>query len=57
MDLEVCWTQFAENKLTDIFDYYKEKAGIRVAQKLVTEIVKESLLLEKTLLLDKKKIC
>lgn len=47
MELEVYWTQFAEDKLADIFEYYKYKAGIRVAKKLVDEIVDESLKLEK----------
>lgn len=33
MELTVYWTRFAENKLDDIFDYYKTKAGISVALK------------------------
>lgn len=32
MGLTVYWTQFAEDKLDDIFEYYKFKAGIKVAQ-------------------------
>jgi plasmid stabilization system protein ParE len=47
MELEVYWTQFAEDKLADIFEYYKYRAGIRVAKKITNEIVDESLKLEK----------
>ena len=47
MELEVYWTQFAEDKLTDIFEYYKFNAGIKVAQKLVNGIIDESLKLSK----------
>ena len=32
MELTVYWTQIAEDKLNDIFEYYKFNAGIRVAQ-------------------------
>ena len=47
MALTVYWTQFAENKLEDIFSYYESKAGIRVAQKLVLGIVDKTINLEK----------
>ena len=43
MDLTVYWTQFAENKLDDIFDHYKTKASIPIAQKLVTGIVDKTI--------------
>ncbi len=43
MALTVYWTQFAEDKLEDIFHYYKLKAGIRVATKLVNGIVDQSM--------------
>ncbi len=46
MGLTVFWTQFAENKLLNVFSYYKEKAGIRIAQELVNGIVDKSLQLE-----------
>jgi len=46
MGLTVYWTQFAEDKLNDIFEYYKFKAGIKVAQTLVNEIIDISLTLE-----------
>ncbi len=39
MELEVYWLQFAEHKLTEIYNYYKLKAGVKVAKKLVNGIV------------------
>tara|TARA_R110002124_G_scaffold109723_4_gene263159 strand:+ start:22067 stop:22384 length:318 start_codon:yes stop_codon:yes gene_type:complete len=48
MELEVYWTQIAEDKLNDIFIYYKLKAGHRVAQKLINGIVDTTIDLEKT---------
>ena len=47
MALTVFWTQFAEDKLVDIFDYYCQTAGIRIASRLVNEIIARSLELEK----------
>lgn len=46
MGLSVYWTQLAQEKLEDIFEYYKFKAGIRVAQTLVDAIIDSSLSLE-----------
>lgn len=43
MELEVFWTLFAEDKLTDIFEYHNYKAGVKVAQNLVNEIIEESI--------------
>ncbi len=48
MGLVVYWTRFAEDKLDDIFDYYKAKASLRIAQKLVTGIVDKTIGLDKT---------
>jgi plasmid stabilization system protein ParE len=39
MKLTVFWLQFAENKLLDIHSYYSNKAGKRVAQKIVSGII------------------
>ena len=47
MALTVYWTQFAENKLEDIYSYYEIKAGIRVAQKLVLGLIDKTIGLEK----------
>ncbi|SEW48182.1 Plasmid stabilization system protein ParE [Chryseobacterium wanjuense] len=46
MGLEILWSQFAEDKLYDIFHYYKFKAGIKIAKKIVNEIVDKTLILE-----------
>ncbi len=54
MELEVYWTQFAEDKLADIFEYYKYKAGIRVARKLINGILDESIKLEKSPFIGQK---
>lgn len=47
MGLIVYWTQFAEHKLDDIFNYYKTKASIPIARKLVTGIVDKTIGLNK----------
>lgn len=54
MELEVYWTQFAEDKLTDIFEYYNFNAGIKIAQKLVNGIIGESLKLCKNPFIGQK---
>jgi toxin ParE1/3/4 len=46
MALEVFWSQFAEDKLQDIFSYYKFRAGSKTASKIVDEIVDSTILLE-----------
>ncbi|MGV3461028.1 MAG: type II toxin-antitoxin system RelE/ParE family toxin [Flavobacterium sp.] len=43
MGLVVYWTQFAEDKLQDIFNYYNLKAGPGVATRLTDGIVDASL--------------
>ena len=35
MELRVFWTDTARFQLEDIFNYYKDKASLRVARKLV----------------------
>ncbi|MBK8806769.1 MAG: type II toxin-antitoxin system RelE/ParE family toxin [Bacteroidales bacterium] len=56
MGLTVYWTHFAENKLDDIYTYYKEKSGTRIARKLVDEIVNKTLELEKNPLIGQKEL-
>ena len=41
MELEVFWTRFAEDKLHEIFKYFLDKAGYRVAKKLSEGIFNE----------------
>lgn len=47
MELKIYWTDFSKNELRKIFDYYKEKASINIARKLVVGITKETLKLKK----------
>ncbi len=46
MDLKVFWTDAAIEKLEGIFDYYKTKASIEVARKVVGSIVDSTIRLE-----------
>ena len=47
MELAVYWTRFAENKLDDIYDYYKSKASTKIARKLITGIIDKTIGLDK----------
>jgi len=47
MELRINWTDFAKKELKNIFDYYKENAGLNVARKIVIDITRESLKLQK----------
>lgn len=47
MEIEIFWSQLAENKLQDIFDYYKVKAGVKTARKIVNQIVDRTIGLDK----------
>ena len=47
MELILYWTQFAEDKLSDIFEYYKFKAGLKVAVDLTNGIIDASFEIEK----------
>lgn len=46
MEMIIYWTQFAEDKLEDIFIYHKFKAGISIAKNLVNGIVEATVDLE-----------
>ena len=43
MELKVFWLQLAEDKLDDIYNYYKIKAGKKTAKKLVNGIVDQTI--------------
>lgn len=47
MELEVYWTDFSKKELKNIFDFYKENAGLSVAKNLVGGITKEAAKLKK----------
>lgn len=46
MKLTVYWTRYAEKKLDNVYTYYAERAGSRIANKLIVEIIKKSISLE-----------
>jgi len=48
MEIKVFWTETALNNLEDIFEYYKYKASVRVARKLVKGLVKSTLKLQES---------
>ncbi len=45
MELKIHWTDFAENELHNIFDHYKENAGLRIARKIISDIVESTFIL------------
>lgn len=42
MNVKIIWSEFAETQLDEIYEYYKEKASLKIANKIVTGIIKES---------------
>lgn len=46
MELTIFWTEFSEKELESIFNYYKRKANVSVAKKIIDEIYKETLTLK-----------
>ncbi|HET8804460.1 MAG TPA: type II toxin-antitoxin system RelE/ParE family toxin [Aequorivita sp.] len=46
MELKVFWTGFSQQELERIYEYYREKAGTRIAKKLVDGIYNETLKLK-----------
>lgn len=52
--MTVYWTLLAEEKLKDIFDYYRQVANLKVARKMVSGIVERTLELDKNPLIGEK---
>ena len=46
MELKIFWTDFSKNELRTIFNYYSERAGPKIARKIVTGITDEVLKLK-----------
>lgn len=46
MELTIYWTNFSEKELKKIYEYYRAKAGVRIAKKLVEGIYDETLKLK-----------
>jgi plasmid stabilization system protein ParE len=47
MELNIFWTQFAQDELEEIYKYYRRKAGVTISKKIVKGIYNEALILEK----------
>jgi plasmid stabilization system protein ParE len=47
MELNIFWTQFAEDELEGIYKYYRRKAGVVISKRIVKEIYNEALILKK----------
>lgn len=44
--MKIFWTAFAKRELRNIYDYYKLKASPKIAQKLITEIIEQTNILD-----------
>ena len=51
MEVKIFWTDLAIDQLEQIFDFYKYKASIDVARKIIMQIIDRTILLEKNPLL------
>ncbi|HUH73205.1 MAG TPA: type II toxin-antitoxin system RelE/ParE family toxin [Chitinophagales bacterium] len=56
MSWKVYWTTFAENQLTDIFNYFETEASYDVVQKLVDGIIDKTISLNKNPNIGQKEI-
>ena len=48
MEIVVVWSDSAIDELRDIYDYFRSKAGNRIADKMVNAIVDQTLILEQS---------
>ena len=49
MIFKIIWSEFAESQLDEIFNYYKKEASLKVAKKLLIDIINEPKKLTNTL--------
>ena len=54
MEIKILWTENAINQLEQIFDYYKYRASVEVARKIILQILDRTILLEKNPLIGVK---
>jgi plasmid stabilization system protein ParE len=54
MEFEVVWSDFAENQLDEIFEYYLTNANFSVASKLVSSIIQAPEILVKAPLIGQE---
>ena len=45
--MKVFWTNTARNQLEDIFEYYKENAGLKFSKELILKLIDRTIQLEK----------
>ena len=56
MELAVYWTQFAEDKLEDVFLYYTQKVSLKLAQSMANELIDRSMELVKNPFMGQKEL-
>ncbi|MDA3952862.1 MAG: type II toxin-antitoxin system RelE/ParE family toxin [Bacteroidales bacterium] len=54
MEIKVFWTETALKNLEEVFEYYKFKASLRVARKLVKGLVKSTIQIQNSPNIGKK---
>lgn len=54
MESDVIWSQYAENKLDDIYDYFSKRATKKIAKKIVNGIISKSISLKSHSLIGQK---
>lgn len=54
MEVKIFWSDTALSQLEDIYDYYKVKASIAIARKLVKSIIEKTIILELNPLIGEK---
>ena len=52
--MKVIWSEFAETQLDEIYEYYENKASLRIAKKLLKGIINEPKKLIKTPLIGQE---
>jgi len=40
MEITIEWTNQAENQLKDVFDFYMQEAGLKMAKRIIAKIIK-----------------
>ncbi|OEK09037.1 plasmid stabilization protein [Flavivirga aquatica] len=48
MKYQIIWSDFSDQQLNEIFDYYSKKVNKRTATKIIQKILSEVIILEKT---------
>lgn len=56
MEVKIFWSDTALSQLEDIYDYYKVKASIAIARKLVKSIIEKTIILELNPLIGEKEL-